>query len=475
METTQELEKIAQQLDPSHEQRSIILKKAMDYANYFLNRLSELPGYDGHTSFEKLSSMGIEEKGKSIEAILEVLKTEVDVAGINSASGRHLGFIPGGGLWASSIADMLGDISNKYAGIAFSGPGQVKIESQVIRWMVGIIGYPSTAFGNLTSGGSIANLIAVKAARDFHAINSTNVKKAAIYFGDQTHHSVYKALNITGLHEAVLRKIPVDEHFRIDTTQLQTQIKKDKASGLTPFLVIASAGTTDTGAIDPLNEIADICTEYKAWFHVDAAYGGFFMLLDEMKDKLKGIERSDSLVLDPHKTLFLPFGSCAVVLRDRNILLSSNSSKASYLSDTEGMDDINPADTGIELTRPNRGLRMWLPLQLHGVAPFKACLQEKLLLSNYFYEQIGKMGFETGPQPDLTVSIFRYPNDEDNHINQQLIDAIHEDGRVFLSSTVIKGKLWLRCAVVAHRTHQKEIELALQVIKENLGKMKFSS
>jgi glutamate/tyrosine decarboxylase-like PLP-dependent enzyme len=118
---------------------------------------------------------------------------------------------------------------------------------------------------------------------------------------------------------------------------------------------------------------------------------------------------------------------------------------------------------------------MWLPLQLHGVAPFKACLQEKLLLSNYFYEQIGKMGFETGPQPDLTVSIFRYPNDEDNHINQQLIDAIHEDGRVFLSSTIIKGKLWLRCAVVAHRTHQKEIELALQVIKENLGKMKFSS
>jgi glutamate/tyrosine decarboxylase-like PLP-dependent enzyme len=173
--------------------------------------------------------------------------------------------------------------------------------------------------------------------------------------------------------------------------------------------------------------------------------------------------------------LFLPFGSGAVVLRDRNILLSSNSSKASYLSDTEGMDDINPADTGIELTRPNRGLRMWLPLQLHGVAPFKACLQEKLLLSNYFYEEIGKMGFETGPQPDLTVSIFRYPNDEDNHINQQLIDAIHEDGRVFLSSTIIKGKLWLRCAVVAHRTHQKEIELALQVIKENLGKMKFSS
>jgi len=287
--------------------------------------------------------------------------------------------------------------------------------------MTNITGYPSNAFGNLTSGGSIANLIAVKAARDFHGINSANVKKAVIYFGEQTHHSVNKALNITGLHEAVLRKISVTEKFRIDTNQLEQQMKDDQVSGLQPFLVVASAGTTDTGAIDPLNEVADICAKFKTWFHVDAAYGGFFILLDEMREKLKGIERSDSVVLDPHKTLFLPFGSGAVLVRDKNLLLASNSSKASYLADTEGAEDISPADTGIELTRPNRGLRMWLPLQLHGVAPFKACLREKLLLSNYFYEQISKLGFETGPQPDLTVSIFRYPGDEDNHINQQLI------------------------------------------------------
>ncbi|MBO9684614.1 MAG: aminotransferase class I/II-fold pyridoxal phosphate-dependent enzyme, partial [Flavisolibacter sp.] len=358
MQTIQQLETIARQLDPTKEQRSLILEKTIGYTNHFLNQLSELPGYNGHYSFEKLSSMRIEEKGKPIEAILEVLKTNVDAVGINSASGRHLGFIPGGGLWASSIADMLGDISNKYAGIAFSGPGSVKIESQVIQWMTGIIGYPVTAFGNLTSGGSIANLIAVKAARDFYEINSTNVKETVIYFGEQTHHSIYKALNITGLHEAVFRKIPLDKNFRIDINELKKQIQTDKAAGLHPFLVIASAGTTDTGAVDPLNEIADICSEHKLWFHVDAAYGGFFMLLDEMKEKLKGIERSDSVVLDPHKTLFLPFGSGAVLLKDGNILLSSNSSKASYLADTEDMDDINPADTGIELTRPNRGLRM---------------------------------------------------------------------------------------------------------------------
>jgi aromatic-L-amino-acid/L-tryptophan decarboxylase len=470
MQTIQSLEKISRQLDPAQEERLSIVTKAIDYIDQFLNSLPEYPGY-GHGSFQKLSSLKIEEEGKPIDTILDVLKSEVDINGISSASGRHLGFIPGGGLWASSLADMLGDISNKYSGIAFSGPGSVKIESKVIRWMTDIIGYPDQAFGNLTSGGSIANLIAVKAARDFHGINSTNVKQSAIYVGDQTHHSVYKALNVTGLHEAVLRKISVDEKFRINTRQLEQQIKKDKSEGLNPFLIVASAGTTDTGAVDPLNEIADIASGYHTWFHVDAAYGGFFILLDEMKTKLKGIERSDSVVLDPHKTLFLPFGSGAILLRDKNILLSSNSSKASYLADTEGLEDINPADTGIELTRPNRGLRMWLPLQLHGVGIFKACLREKLLLSDYFYEQIGKLGFETGPRPDLTVSIFRHPGDEDNRINQQLVDAIHKDGRVFLSSTTINGKLWLRCAVVAHRTHLREIDLALDMIKENLDRI----
>lgn len=470
MDTIKALESTARELDPSEEQRFTLWEKAIAYANQFLAALPNQKGFR-HGTFEKLSAMKIEEQGKPIETLLEVLQTEVDAAGISSASGRHLGFIPGGGLWASSLADMLADISNKYSGIAFSGPGPVKIESQVIRWLTTVVGYPAQAFGNLTSGGSIANLIAIKAARDVHGINSTNVRNAVIYYGQQTHHSVYKALHTTGLHEAVQRKIALTESFQIDTAQLAEQMAQDRAMGLLPFLVVASAGTTDTGAVDPLDAMADLCKQFGAWFHVDAAYGGFFLLLDEMKPKLKGIERSDSVVLDPHKTLFLPFGSGAVLLRDVNMLLSSNSSKASYLADTEGMDDISPADTGIELTRPNRGLRMWLPLQLHGTAPFKACLREKLLLCRYFYQQIRQMGFETGAYPDLTVVIFRYPGDEDNVINQKLVAAIHADGRVFLSSTVIDGKTWLRCAVVSHRTHLEEIELTLRMIRENSEKI----
>lgn len=470
MQHLKELENKARALDPSNEQRLMIWNKAIDYANQFLNELPSYPGFR-HGSFEKLQALKIEDSGKPIEALLDILKTEVDTTGISSASGKHMGFIPGGGLWASALADMLSNISNKYSGIAFSGPGSVKVETQVIRWLTSVIGYPAHAFGNLTSGGSIANLTAIKAARDFHGINSSNVRKAVIYFGEQTHHSVYKALHVTGLYEAVQRKISLNDRFQINTMELKQQLAADKAAGLQPFMVVASAGTTDTGAVDPLDELATICQQYNAWFHVDGAYGGFFMLVDEMKEKLKGIERSDSVVLDPHKTLFLPFGSGAVLLRDGNVLLSSNSAKASYLIDTDEADDINPADTGIELTRPNRGLRMWLPLQLHGVAPFKACLEEKLLLIRYFYEQIRKLGFETGPYPDLTVVIFRYPGDADNSINQQLVEAIHKDGRVFLSSTIINGKVWLRCAVVSHRTHLEEVDLALQMIRENIQRI----
>lgn len=464
------LENISRALDPAEAIRIDTWEKGFKYANNFLNTLPQLPGF-GKSEFLQLSSMHIEENAKPIESLIEVLSNEIDIAGINSASGKHLGFIPGGGLWASALADFLGDITNKYAGIAFSSPGSVKIENQVIRWLTSIIGYSAQAFGHLTSGGSIANLIAIKAARDYHGINSINVRTSVIYYGQQSHHSVYKALHTTGLYEAVQRMIPLTDNYRIDIVKLEQQMTEDKAAGLKPFLVIASAGTTDTGAVDPLDAIADISERFGTWFHVDAAYGGFFMLVDEIKKRLKGIERSDSVVLDPHKTLFMPFGSGAVLLKDGNKLLASNSSKASYLMNTEGVEDVSPADTGLELTRPNRGLRMWLPLQLHGLAPFKACLQEKLLLIRYFYEEIKKQGFDTGPFPDLTVVIFRYPDDYDNQVNQRLIEAIHADGRVFLSSTRIGGKLWLRCAVVSHRTHLEEINLTLKMIQENIDKI----
>jgi glutamate/tyrosine decarboxylase-like PLP-dependent enzyme len=466
-----ELEKIARGLEPDSTERTKIVGQAAGYIDQFINSLPSAKTYV-KGGCENLKAMEIDNGGKPLEQLLNILRNEVDRVGINSASGHQLGYIPAGGIWASSIADMLAAATNRYAGVYYACPGGVIMENQLIKWLCSIVGYPSTAHGNLASGGSIANLIAIQTARDSFKINSANVKQSVIYFTEQAHHCINKALLTTGLHEAVQRIIPMNPNFQMDAEALKHVIKKDKKEGLLPCMVIATAGTTDTGAIDPLDSIADICSENKVWFHVDAAYGGFFMLVDELKDKFKGIEKSDSLVIDPHKGLFIPYGSGVVLIKNGAALLASYSHQAAYMQDAYGYDEISPADCSPELSKHFRGLRMWLPLHLHGLDVFKANLQEKILLCRYFHEGIKEMGFATGPYPELSVTLFRFPEKDANNFNQKLLDSLHDDGRCFFSSTVIKNELWIRCAVLSFRTHLPEIKLALQMIKENVEKIK---
>lgn len=462
----EELERRAGQLEPGEEIRKHICTEGYKYADDFISKLPGIPGY-ARREMRELRSMEVEENGKTMEQLLEILGSDVDYTGINSASGRHMGYIPGGGLWTSAVADMLAAVTNRYSGIAYSSPGAVEIENQMIRWLTSVAGYPAEAHGNFTSGGSIANLIAVQVARDHHGIKASNVEKAVIYFTEQVHHCIHKALHTTGLSEAIRRTVPVDEDYRMDTATLRKQISEDRLLGLSPFMVVATAGTTDTGAIDPLDHIADITEEYGMWFHIDAAYGGFFNLVEAVRYKFKGLERSDSVVMDPHKTLFIPYGSGVVLVRNREALLRSYVHQAAYMKDAYGTGQLDPADSGPELSRHFRGLRLWLPLHLHGTAPFRAALEEKLLLCRYFHREAGAMGFETGKEPDLSVAIFRMPDDPDNRKNERFLKVLHADGRVFFSSTTMRGKLWMRCAVVSFRTHRREIDIALQMIREH--------
>jgi aromatic-L-amino-acid/L-tryptophan decarboxylase len=458
------LESVAKQLEPDVTERATLSSRAFNYANDFINSLGQAPGFSEATN-DCLRSMHVKEEPAPMEQLFEILRTEVDDGGINSASGRDMGYIPNGGLYTSAIADFLAAATNRFSGMAYSSPGAVEIENQVIRWAASLVGFSPSAHGNLTSGGSIANLIAVKTARDFHRISSTNIKTSVVYFTRQVHHCIFKALDTTGLSEVVQRTIPVDHHFRMDTTALFNQLQADSEAGLTPFMVIASAGTTNTGAIDPLNEIAGLSKQFNAWFHVDAAYGGFFMLVDEMRYKFRGIEKANSIVMDPHKTLFVPYGSGLVLVRNRRALLDSHSHQAAYLEDAYTSDVIDPADTGPELSRHSRGLRIWLPLHLHGLAPFRANLAEKILLCRLFQSEARKMGFETGPEPDLSVAIFRLPDDPRNHKNEKFLRKLHQDGKIFFSSTTIDGCLWIRCAIVSFRTHLQEVLEALQMIR----------
>jgi glutamate/tyrosine decarboxylase-like PLP-dependent enzyme len=236
-------------------------------------------------------------------------------------------------------------------------------------------------------------------------------------------------------------------------------------------LVIASAGTTDVGAVDPLEQIADIAKRHALWYHIDAAYGGFFALTAEGKRKLAGMDRSDSLVIDPHKGLFLPYGLGVVLVKDRSRLRESHNYQANYMQDAvESRDEPSPADLSPELTKHFRGLRLWLPLKLHGTAPFRACLEEKLLLAKYFYAEVKKLGFECEVEPELSVVVYRYipKNGDANAFNKRLLDEVVADGRVFISSTTLNGKFTLRFACLAFRTHLKTVDILLDVLKEKI-------
>ena len=245
----------------------------------------------------------------------------------------------------------------------------------------------------------------------------------------------------------------------------------DGARGLTPWLIVATAGTTDTGSVDPLDELAAVAAREGCWLHVDAAYGGFFLLTETGRRAMRGIERADSVVLDPHKSLFLPWGAGIVLVRRVAALVAAFSETGHYLQDAAGVDDLSPADVSPELTKPFRALRIWLPLMHLGTEPFRAALEEKLLLARYFHREIAALGFEVGASPDLSVVTFRRvppgaTPDEADGVNRAILDGVRRDGRIFLSSTRLDGRFTLRLAALPHRTHLATIDTALTVLRE---------
>ena len=463
------LEKISSKLELKQQKRMDWTNTVQEYITDFLD------DFNPNTTFQVSKDMGkgildvpIEENGKSLESILQVLKDNVDTPNLNPASGGHLGYIAGGGVYTSALADYMAAATNRFTGIFYACPGGVRMENYLLRWMCQMVGYPDTALGNISSGGSIANLSAITTARDVKKIKARDIEYCVIYLTQEVHHCVQKAFRIAGMQESTIRYIPMDREYRMDTSFLLEQIQKDKQAGLKPFMVIGSAGTTNTGAVDPLEDIGNIAKEYDLWFHVDAAYGGFFLLCPEMKAIFKGIELSDSIAIDPHKGLFLSYGIGALLVKDVQALYNTHHYTAGYMQDSFNLhDDPAPSDLSPELTRHFRGLRMWLSLQLFGVAPFRAALEEKVLLCRYFYDKIQQLGFEVGTYPQLSIAIFRYvpQNGEANAFNDQLVEAFKKDGRLFLSSTTLDGKYWIRFAVCSFRTHMAQIALALELLE----------
>ena len=456
-------------LEINSKTRTEQFSRVRSFMESFLKNLPDTPAYSDQ-EYEKTEQdrmFEVSEGPATLDELLHFLETRVNRGGFNSASGGYMGYIPGGGLYESALGDFMAAVTNVYAGIFHASPGAVRMENALIRWAGKLVGYESNFGGNLTSGGSLANLIAISAARTTHGIKGKDLESAVIYTTRHTHHSNQKAIKICGMEECPIHYIDLDENYRLDAVQLEERIQEDRASGLRPFLVVGNAGSTNLGAVDPLDEISRIASTYGLWFHIDGAYGGFFLITPYGQEKMKGIEKADSVVLDPHKGLFLPYGTGMVLVKDVRHLLAANSFEAHYMQDSrEHQEEYSPAELSPELSRHFRGLRMWLPLKLHGLEPFRNNLKEKILLARYFYWKIRALGYDTGPYPDLSIVGFRYiPAQGDaNEWNMNLVRHIHQDGQVFISSTYIKDIYVIRCAILSYRTHRDRVDQLLSII-----------
>jgi aromatic-L-amino-acid decarboxylase len=468
------LERAARPLDPGAGRRRTLRTAALAWSERFLRRLPNL------RAFQETDDKGIGlldapigEQGMPLARAMALLEREVLRPGANPASGGHLAYIPGGGLYQAAIGDFIAAVSDKYAGVFFAGPGAVRMENMLVRWIADLVGYPASAAGAIASGGSIATLAAVCAARDAHGIAGAQVTRAVVYLTTHAHHCLQKSLRIAGLGQAILRYVAMDDGYRMRPDALAEAIAADRAAGLAPWLVVASAGTVDAGAVDPIDAIGEVAHRERCWYHVDAAYGGFFLLTEHGRRALAGIERSDSVVLDPHKGLFMPYGAGVVICRDAATLVAAHEYSGAYMQDAErDPTEISPADLSPELTKHFRGLRMWLPLMLAGVRPFRAALEEKLLLARYFHAGVRALGFEGGPAPDLSIVTYRWAPpganlERSNAINQRIVETVRRDGRIFLSSTMLDGRFTLRMVALAFRTHRRTMDLALTILREH--------
>ena len=469
LEQIAQCESVSASLEPTQAQRYKALKALATFTDWFLDDMHERKTFS-LSEPQNNDQFSLGGPPKSLDEVLDLFKNDVIPHGINQAAGGYLGYIPASALHASAVGDFLAAITNVDAAVHFCGPGGVTIEHEVINWMKRVFGYPESSIGNLTSGGSLANMIALICAREKYQISGAKIRRSVVYISQQTHYSISKALRIIGLADIHVRHPKLTPDHKIITSDLESLIQDDISQGLEPFLVVASAGTTDTGAIDPLRMIGCIAEKYGMWYHVDAAYGGFFILTDSVKEKFDGIEMSDSLVSDPHKSLFVPYGLGAVMIKDRACMTKAytyTDYDANYLQDHIPHDVYpDPADVSPELSKHFRGLRLWLPLQIHGIEPFKACLEEKLLLTRYFRGRLMNAGFKVGPEPDLSVTYFWYePSSGDqNEFNKNLMAAIHKDGDVFLSSTKLNGMEVIRVAILAQRTKKATIDKCMTMI-----------
>lgn len=410
-------------------------------------------------------------RGSDFQAALDQLFNDVLPFGARVDHPRFMAFVPGSPTWPAVLGDLIASGTNTFQGTWLASAGASTLELTIIDWFRDWLRYDDAAAGLLVSGGSAANLTALATARLAHAELPSD--RATLYWSSETHSSVLRAARTLGFPDSHIRQLHVDAHQRIDPAELRSAIQHDRAAGLVPLAVVANAGTTSTGSIDDMHRIADVCADVGAWLHVDAAYGGFAVLTERGAAALQGIERADSIALDPHKWLYQPFEAGCLLVRDAALLDQAFSIMPPYLQDTalpaldstgqpaSGPLPVNFASRGIQLTRAARAFKIWLSIQTLGLDAFRTAIDRCLDLAAWAEQRIAasdRLEIVTPARLGIVCFRIRAGLDTAEKINRAALDSLTESGHAMISSTRVDGHFALRICVLNYRTGPEDIE-----------------
>jgi aromatic-L-amino-acid/L-tryptophan decarboxylase len=414
------------------------------------------------------------EQGAPLGALLDHLFDEYIPRSFTTIGPGYLAYIPGGGLYPAALADFIADTTNRFTGIWQSAPALVQLEANALDWLRDWMGFPAHARGLFTTGGSMATFNAILCARE--RLLGAEIRGGVLYTSDQAHHSVLKAAKMAGIMPDRVRAIRSDDRYRLDVEALADAVAADRRSGLTPFAVVSNAGTTNTGAVDPLDMVADLCAGEGLWHHVDGAYGAFFFLDPSLGPVLAGLSRADSLTLDPHKGMFLPYGTGALLVRDGAALRAAHEATAAYLPDMPHPEDFyDPSQHGPELSRAFPGLRVWLSIKLFGAAAFREAIAEKRTLALDACRRVAALPHVVvDAPPELSLFAFHVATPgasraQEDAATRQVVEKTTARGRVMLTGCTAHGRFLGRVCVLSFRTHQQHIDHLVEDLAASLG------
>lgn len=456
-------------LEPTPEEFAAMMRAVSAFSEGVLRGLPEARASNHEGAAERAEAFDeLEPSQQSLDELLATLD-EASKIGMNHLHPGFLAFIPIAGMPIGAIADHLASLLNRYVTVWWASPALAQLEWNALRWVAGMFDLPTSTRGVFTSGGSMANFTALVAAR--HAQLGDSHSQGRIYISDQTHHSIERSARLAGLVPGSIVKVAVDDELRMDAGALDAAISADLSSGRRPFLVVANAGTTNTGSVDRISAIVDVAHRHGLWVHVDAAYGGAFVLTPQGKGLMEGISRADSITIDPHKCMFLPNGIGCVLVREGEKLKAAHLGEASYLHDLQAEDKIpNFSDYSIEQSRNFRGLKVWMALKLYGWEPFAEALGTNLRLARRLYDALRTdQRFETPWEPDLSTAVFRLAGGNDR--NLAMLEGINRQGKVFMSSTTIADKTFIRACFLNHRCTDQTADDAIDSVLAAAGEI----